>query len=57
MFKTLSKLYRDLLNQNIELFNENTVLRQRNRLLQQKIDEHNAFLYELHNQMEKEIKR
>lgn len=57
MFKTLSKLYRDLLHQNIELHNENTTLRMRNRLLQQKIDEHNAFLYELHDQMEKEIKR
>ncbi len=57
MFKTLSKLYRDLLNQNIELHNENTSLRMRNRLLQQKIDEHNAFLYELHDQTEREIRR
>lgn len=37
MFKSLSKLYRDLLHQNIDLQNENTKLRLQNARLQNRL--------------------
>lgn len=49
MFKSLSKLYRDLLHQNIELHNENTKLRLQNARLQDKLAATEIDLYEFKN--------
>lgn len=49
MFKSLSKLYRDLLHQNIELHNENTKLRLQNAWLQDKLAATEIDLYEFKN--------
>ncbi|MEK5046158.1 hypothetical protein [Bacillus sp. FSL L8-0637] len=57
MFKTLSKLYRDLLQQNNQLANENSALKIQNALLRKKLAESDSFLYDLQNQVEREIMR
>ncbi|WP_186292126.1 MULTISPECIES: hypothetical protein [Bacillus] len=57
MFQRISKLYCDLLKQNIKLQDENAHLRIRNALLQKKLDESNSFLYDLQKQVEREIMR
>lgn len=57
MFQRISKLYRDLLKQNIKLQDENSALKIQNALLRKKVAESDSFLYDLQNQVEREIMR
>ncbi|ACB54909.1 hypothetical protein BPAP50_gp10 [Bacillus phage AP50] len=57
MFKTLSKLYRDLLHQNIDLHNENTKLRLQNARLQSKLATAEIDLYHFKNSIERMINK
>ncbi|MDA2738831.1 hypothetical protein PDQ75_27230 [Bacillus cereus group sp. Bc015] len=57
MFQRISKLYRDLLKQNIKLHDENSALKIQNALLRKKLAESDSFLYDLQRQVEREIMR
>lgn len=57
MFQRISKLYRDLLKQNIKLQDENSALKIQNALLRKKLAESDSFLYDLQRQVEREIIR
>lgn len=57
MFQRISKLYRDLLKQNIKLQDENSALKIQNALLRKKLAESDSFLYDLQRQVEREIMR
>ncbi|HDR7785246.1 hypothetical protein [Bacillus wiedmannii] len=57
MFKTLSKLYRDLLHQNIDLHNENTKLRLQNARLQDRLATTEIDLYHFKNSIERMINK
>lgn len=57
MFQRISKLYRDLLKQNTKLHDENSALKIQNALLRKKLAESESFLYDLQNQVEREIMR
>lgn len=49
MFKSISKLYRDSLKQNIKLHDENAELRMQNILLKRKLAKSESLLYQLKN--------
>ncbi|QWG70204.1 hypothetical protein EXW32_27845 (plasmid) [Bacillus mycoides] len=49
MFKSISKLYRDSLRQNIKFHDENAELRMQNALLRKKLAKSESILYQLQN--------
>ena len=49
MFKSVSKIYRDSLKQNIKLNDENAELRAQNILLKRKLAKSESLLYQLQN--------
>ncbi|AGT13364.1 hypothetical protein O144_gp05 [Bacillus phage Wip1] len=49
MFKSVSKIYRDSLKQNIKLNDENAELREQNILLKRKLAKSESLLYQLQN--------